>query len=76
MVVYYHCKQCNAELGTVSSREAMDYDLGFSVLNQEEKKEVLETDEQGNLHVHALCDTCYEMSQASPHVHEQDHWYH
>lgn len=76
MAIYYQCRQCGTEMGTISTLEAKQRDLGFEVLSRQDQEEMIQVDQTGHVHVDILCDSCHEATALNPGLHEQKRWVH
>ncbi|MBB6451531.1 hypothetical protein HNR44_003544 [Geomicrobium halophilum] len=63
-------------MGTISTTEAKNRDLGFGLLSKQDEEEMMHVDQAGHVHVDILCDACHEATALNPELHEQTRWIH
>ena len=72
MAIHYHCRHCGVEIGSLEDTEVNAEQLGFHLLNHEERQEMITYDNHGNLRVKAICEDCHELLQRNPEYHQHD----
>lgn len=72
MAIHYRCRHCGVEIGTIEDSAVNSEQLGFHLLNDEERQEMITYDYQGNLQVKAICEDCHESLQRNPDYHQHD----
>lgn len=76
MALHYHCRHCRTKLGTIESTLIGSEQLGFHLLNEEERQEMIAYDSTGDIQVKAICEDCYESLQKNPGLYESDYIIH
>ncbi|UTR12446.1 anti-sigma-F factor Fin family protein [Evansella sp. LMS18] len=76
MSVHYYCRHCQANLGTLSSWQADEQQLGFNRLSDEERKDMINYDSQGHLHVKVICEACETTLKDYPDYHANESFIH
>lgn len=74
MSVIYQCRHCGQKIGEVDHQFLDTTMLGFNELTAEEKQEMIRYEKNGNIHVSAICDDCYDTLSKHPEYHELDHF--
>lgn len=65
MSIHYSCRYCGHYLGKVE-QAIPEERLGFHVLSPMERKEVISYEENGDTHVHVVCEHCQEIIDRDP----------
>ena len=76
MALHYRCRHCGTKLGTLEAHTLTADQLGFTHLTDEERQEMIVYDSEGDMHVKAICDDCYETLQNNPEFYENDYIIH
>ena len=71
--IYYYCRHCGVNIGTVDDQLYDDEQLGFQILTEEDRREMISVDASGNIHVKSICDYCYESFLQNPNNHENEY---
>lgn len=74
MSVIYRCRHCGQKIGEVDHRYLDTSILGFDELTAKEKQEMIRYQENGDIQVSAICDSCYETLSQHPEYHELDYF--
>lgn len=72
VAIHYLCRHCQQTIGTLDAIEVDEQKLGFQTLTNEERLEMIEYDENGNLNVKVICETCQEALDRNPQFHQLD----
>ena len=72
MAIHYQCRHCQLPLGSLT-QSVHASDLGIHVLDSSHRDEVLTYQENGDIHVRAICEDCQEALATNPTLHELDH---
>ena len=72
MAIHYHCRHCGVKIGTIENTAISTDTLGFHLLNQSERQEMISYDLSGDLQVKAICEDCHELLERNPAYHEHD----
>lgn len=66
MAIRYVCRYCNYPLGTIDQTTAEDERLGFHTLSEEERRQILHIQENGEVQANVICEHCQEAIQRYP----------
>lgn len=69
MPIHYYCRHCNMPMGEVDADRIDSKSLGFHVLNEEERMDMIKYDVNGNILVKAICEDCQEALERNPDYH-------
>ncbi|RBW67669.1 anti-sigma-F factor Fin family protein [Bacillus taeanensis] len=72
MAIYYNCRHCGVNVGVLEEKSLHIEQLGFHLLTNEERMEMIETDYQGNTVVKIICEDCQEALERNPVYHQLD----
>ncbi len=72
MAIQYICRHCGVEIGMIENEQMHVNNLGFQMLNDKERLEMISYDQSGNLQVRAICEDCHELLQRNPEYHQHD----
>ena len=72
MAIYYHCRHCGVNIGTLDQESVNSERLGFDKLSEEERQDMVSYDTQGDIHVTSICEDCQELLQTNPDYHQYD----
>ncbi len=72
LAIHYSCRHCGVSLGTVDKQTVQAEQLGFHKLNEEERHEMIQYDNSGNVYVKAICEDCHESLERNPDYYQQD----
>ena len=76
MAVHYFCRHCKNNVGSLSGWDADEQQLGFNQLSNEERKDMIEYDTQGHMHVKVICEECETTLKENPDYHSQESFIH
>jgi len=76
MAIHYYCRHCNGNVGSLSKWEADLDQLGLNELTYEERREMIDYDSQGNLHVKVICEECEHILKENPDYHAYESFLH
>lgn len=62
----YVCRYCHHHIGQLSHSQLNEQELGFDKLTAEEREEIIKIQENGETHVHVVCEHCQETIQRNP----------
>ncbi|WP_371069834.1 anti-sigma-F factor Fin [Sediminibacillus sp. JSM 1682029] len=74
MSLVYQCKHCGNEVGKLNQQELDEQQLGFDTLSQDEKREMIQYQANGDVHIKTICENCQASLEQHPHYHELDHF--
>ncbi|WP_102347995.1 anti-sigma-F factor Fin family protein [Bacillus sp. Marseille-P3661] len=69
MPIRYQCRHCNVHMGEVDIPNIESRALGFELLNDEERLDMLQYDSNGDINVKAICEDCQEALERNPDYH-------
>jgi hypothetical protein len=69
VAIHYNCRHCGAHVGSLERQSLSSNQLGFESLTQEERKEMLNYDGNGDIHVKTICEDCQESLERNPDYH-------
>lgn len=72
LAIHYTCRHCGVNIGTIENTNLYSEHLGFHLLNDEERQEMISYDQSGNLQVKAICEDCHELLERNPEYHQHD----
>lgn len=72
MAIHYTCRHCRQKLGTIDAIEIEESRLGFQVLTFEERMEMIDYNEDGDMVVKTICENCQEALERNPIYHQLD----
>jgi hypothetical protein len=69
MAVRYYCRHCGTHVGNLDQKEMSYNRLGFNNLSLDERMEMLNFDNNGDLQVKVICEDCQEALERNPDYH-------
>ncbi|AGK51835.1 anti-sigma-F factor Fin family protein [Bacillus sp. 1NLA3E] len=72
MAIYYHCRHCGVNIGSIDKVSVHSEELGLHKLSDEERQEMVSYDQQGDIHITSICEDCQEYLQRNPDYHQYD----
>ncbi|NSL52890.1 anti-sigma-F factor Fin family protein [Calidifontibacillus erzurumensis] len=69
MPIRYFCRHCQVHIGDVDSDMIDARSLGFHLLSEEERLEMINYDSDGNIIVKSICEDCQEALERNPDFH-------
>ncbi len=72
MAIYYYCRHCQVQVGTIEQSIISASELGFDHLTGEERKEMIDYDGNGNVYVKVICEDCQEALERNPDLHQYE----
>ncbi|MDC3414865.1 anti-sigma-F factor Fin family protein [Aquibacillus sp. 3ASR75-11] len=76
MAVIYQCKHCNQTIGQITEDVVDTKKLGWDQLSPEERKEMINYQHNGDVHMKVTCENCQDALEQNPHYHELDYFIH
>lgn len=73
MAVHYQCRHCGITLGTIDQSIHDSVRLGIHTLTDEERLDMVQYDNEGNIHIKSICEDCQELLERNPDYHNQDY---
>lgn len=72
MALHYTCRHCGHRIGSID-HEMIDISrLGFQLLTNDERQEMITSAENGDMIVKTICEDCQEALDRHPEFHEVD----
>lgn len=72
MSILYVCRHCNNTVGKLEQEIADENMLGLGKLTEQEREEMIEFQQNGDLRIKTICDDCQEALDQNPQYHELD----
>ncbi|WP_077623906.1 anti-sigma-F factor Fin family protein [Sediminibacillus massiliensis] len=72
MSVVYRCNHCGVVVGQLDQQVLDTEKLGWNQLSQEERAEMINYQQNGDIHIKTICENCEDTFQQHPHYHELD----
>lgn len=76
MSIVYKCRHCKYTIGTLRQQIVSTSMLGIDVLTTKEKEKMVHYKENGDVHIHAICENCEDTLQSHPNYYELDYFLH
>ncbi|MUK88070.1 DUF2757 family protein [Ornithinibacillus sp. L9] len=74
MSIVYKCRHCGDVIGQLEQRVIDTTVLGWDKLSNEDKKEMIEYQANGDVHIQSICENCEESLGHHPEYHELDYF--
>lgn len=72
MAVVYKCRHCGNVIGELNQQVVDTQTLGWDNLSSEDKQEMIQYRNNGDVHIKTICEDCQESLEQNPHYHELD----
>ncbi|MCP3032121.1 anti-sigma-F factor Fin family protein [Halobacillus sp. A1] len=76
MNIHYICRHCQRQVGKLDRERVEISELGLECLTEDDHKEMVTYDREGNMNIRTICDSCERSLQQNPHYHELDFFIH
>ncbi|MGG0739903.1 anti-sigma-F factor Fin [Niallia taxi] len=76
MAIHYNCRHCGVKLGSIDESSVETARLGFDMLTEQERAEMINYTEAGDIHIKAICEDCHESLAKNPGYYENDYLIH
>ncbi|MCA1057263.1 anti-sigma-F factor Fin family protein [Rossellomorea aquimaris] len=76
MAIHYYCRHCGTAVGTISTMSVDSEQLGIHKLTDEERTDMVQYQNNGDIHIRTICEDCQESLQRNPDYHQLDHIIH
>lgn len=76
MKLQYICRYCKSPLGEIESTGLTEQQLGFDLLTEEERKDIITSNINGIQQVQIVCETCQQTLEKNPELHLLPQFYH
>ncbi|SET78799.1 Protein of unknown function [Oceanobacillus limi] len=74
MSIVYKCRHCGGTIGRLEQQIVDTSVLGWDKLSDEDKKEMIDYTESGDVQIQAICENCEESLGHHPEYHELDYF--
>ncbi|WP_186575710.1 anti-sigma-F factor Fin family protein [Aquibacillus kalidii] len=74
MAIVYSCNHCGNQIGQLEQKVIDTQSLGWKELSSDERKEMIQYQNNGDIHIKAICEDCQETLENNPHYHELDYF--
>jgi len=74
MSIVYTCRHCGHKIGILKQQVVDTSMLGFDQLTVQQKQEMIQYKENGDIHVQSICEDCHETLELNPQYHELDNF--
>ena len=72
MTIYYHCRHCGTNLGSIEQTSIHAETLGLHKLTDQERQEMVSYEPSGDIQIKAICEDCQEALERNPDYHQYD----
>lgn len=72
MSIVYTCRHCAKKIGELDSESVNFSMLGIDELSTEEKHQIIQYENNGDLQINVICDSCHKILDKHPEYHELD----
>lgn len=72
MAIVYRCRHCGQVVGEVNQQMVDETMLGLDRLSAADKQEMIDYQENGEIQIKTICESCEASLGANPHYHELD----
>ena len=72
MSFVYKCRHCENIIGKLEQVTLSTSRLGLDQLSNEDKKDMIHYQSNGDVHIHTICESCEESLGHHPQYHELD----
>lgn len=72
MAIHYNCRHCGVTIGKLDLEHVSSSQLGFDHLDDNERQEMVQYDQLGDIHVKSICEDCQEALNRNPDLHQLD----
>lgn len=74
MSIIYSCRHCGHSIGALEQTVLNHSDLGLDILSEEEKREMIHYEGNGDIHIKVICESCESLLKENPKYHELDYF--
>lgn len=76
MSIVYKCRHCGHRIGKVDQQIVSTSMLGWDKLSTQDKKQMIEYKENGDVHLKVICESCESTLHEHPDYYELDYFLH
>lgn len=66
MALHYYCRHCGVKVGSIENQSLHSQQLGFHQLTVDERNEMIEYQNNGDIHIKTICEDCQEALHRNP----------
>lgn len=70
MAILYRCRHCGTAVGQLEDSAVHSEQLGFHHLTNDERKEMIQYEQNGDITVKTICEDCQEALERNPEFHQ------
>ena len=74
MSIIYSCKHCGNVVGQLDQQVIDKEVLGWNELTAEDRKEMIQYQNNGDISIRIICEDCQESLEKNPNYHELDYF--
>ena len=74
MTLIYQCKHCGGEIGQINPAMIDINKIGWHVLSEEEKLRLIHYQQNKEVTLHSICESCQQLFDQNPLYHELDYF--
>ncbi|MBM4765310.1 anti-sigma-F factor Fin family protein [Bacillus sp. B15-48] len=76
MAMHYYCRHCGISIGKIDKVDVHSESLGFHKLTDEERHDMINYEQNGDIHIKSICEDCQESLERNPNYHANDYLIH
>ncbi|KAB7664951.1 anti-sigma-F factor Fin family protein [Bacillus sp. B1-b2] len=76
MAIHYRCRHCGVHIGSIDSNMVDTNQLGFQHLTGEDRSDMIQYNQAGDIYVKSICEDCHESLAKNPDYYENDYLIH
>jgi len=74
MSIDYKCRHCEHVIGQLDRENITESQLGINELSTDDKKEMIQYQSNGDIHIQTICENCEDSLGKHPQYHELDYF--
>ncbi|MFD2761406.1 anti-sigma-F factor Fin [Lentibacillus juripiscarius] len=74
MPIIYQCRHCGHKIGQLDQQMVDASMLGLDQLSVEDRQDMVNYQENGDIQIKSICESCEESLGKNPQYHELDHF--
>jgi hypothetical protein len=72
LAIHYHCRHCGTKIGSIEKTSVNSESLGLHKLTDQERHEMINYDNSGDIFITSICEDCQEALERNPEYHQYD----
>lgn len=72
MALHYNCRHCGVKVGSIDSLSLHSESLGFHLLTDQERQQMISYNQDGDILVKTICEDCQEALDRNPELHQYE----